>query len=79
MLRKILIGLGVFIAILQFPGFPHDVIRWFTMLAGLVIVFLLTIPNKARPEWLETPTGAGAERKITIIRAGEEHEAESAP
>lgn len=41
MLRNTLTGLALLIALLQFPGLPHDIVRWLSLFAGLAIVFLL--------------------------------------
>src|SRR3989344_8430367 len=58
-LRTILIGLGILIAILPYLGFPS----WFNAavytLAGLGIVFLLTLFQKIRTRWEAKVGGDG--------------------
>ena len=46
MLRKIIIALGFFIAILQFLGFPFAIARWMWTFSGLLIVMLLLLSRK---------------------------------
>ena len=70
MQRKIFIGLALLVAILQFPGFPQDIVRWVSLTAALLIVFLLTVYKNGK---ITTPGGmlsddATIERKVTIIR-----------
>ncbi len=67
MLRRTLVGLGIFIVLLQFPGFPHDIIRWLSMLSGLAIIFLLVI-SKGGAKHAADDTSE--ERELTITRLG---------
>jgi hypothetical protein len=64
-LRNALTGLAVFIALLQFPGLPHDIVRLFSMFAGLAIVFLLFISKKDSAEFSRE---TDAKRTVTITR-----------
>ena len=48
MLRKILIGIGIFIAVLPYLGFPHAWQVVMDTLAGLGIVGLLTLSRRPR-------------------------------
>jgi len=48
MLKNILIGLGVFVATLPYLGFPSWIDTTLFTLAGLTIIFLLTVFQKRR-------------------------------
>ncbi len=48
MLRKIIMSLGVFIAVLPYLGFPHSVNNWLYSIAGLLIFFLLVFSKKTK-------------------------------
>ncbi len=46
MLRNILIGLGFFVAILPYSGFPHSWYAVLSSMSGLAIVFLLLFARR---------------------------------
>ncbi|MDO8623989.1 MAG: hypothetical protein Q7R54_01410 [bacterium] len=81
MLRKILIGLGVLIALLQFPGFPGVIVRWGSLAALLAIICLLAWSkrgkvehgneekkNKTASTQVLSVENVVAERKVTLNR-----------
>ncbi len=73
MLRNILIGLGFFIAILPYVGFPYSWHSVLSSLSGLAIIFLLMLTRRRTfrtetsiPE--EIPQSLHVERKETSER-----------
>ncbi|OGZ04879.1 MAG: hypothetical protein A3C93_03435 [Candidatus Lloydbacteria bacterium RIFCSPHIGHO2_02_FULL_54_17] len=68
MLRRTLAGLGIFIALLQFPGFPHDIIRLLSMLSGLAVVFLLIVSRRDTKHVLDGDLSK--EKELSVTRLG---------
>jgi len=53
MRRKILIFLGLLVALLPYLGFPYDYNKWIWTTAGFLIVFLLLLPRTPKIRRLE--------------------------
>lgn len=53
MRRKILIFLGLLVALLPYLGFPYDYNKWIWTTAGFLIVFLLLLPRTPKIRKLE--------------------------
>ena len=65
MRRNSIFWLTLLILLLQFPGFPHDIVRWVTLVAILLIIFLLAWSKRAKSATDEESRAIPVVRKET--------------